>query len=222
MSVPLVPGITVFGIAVGAAAAQKGLTLVELVAMNALVYAGASQLVALGLWRESWSWAALVSVALATLTVNSRLLLMSAALRPIFGPVSPLHAYPALMLLTDANYVMSLRAESEPVRSLGIFLGAGLFIWIIWVLTPIPGYLAGRLVVDPRAFGLDLVMPVVFAGMVARLWKGREDTIAWIVAGLVGYLIHRVLGGALHVVAGALAGMAVAALLARSGRSPSP
>ncbi len=52
---PLVLPVSIFGLAVGAVAAQKGLSLVELSLMNGLVYAGAAQLVALGLWPEQWN-----------------------------------------------------------------------------------------------------------------------------------------------------------------------
>jgi 4-azaleucine resistance transporter AzlC len=218
LCLPLLPGVVVFGIAVGAAAAQKGLSLAELTAMNALVYAGASQLVALGLWRESWTVPALLSIALVTLTVNARLLLMSAALRANFGDHPPRWTYPALLVLTDANYIVMQRYRDGAGRDLGVFLGVGLLLWLVWILAPLPGFLAGRLVADPRAFGLDLVMPVVFTAMVARLWQGRRDTFAWLAAGATGYAVHRAFGGAIHVVLGALAGMAVAALLARPAR----
>lgn len=52
----LLPGIIVFAVAFGAAAAAKGLSLLETVLMSALVYAGVAQLVAMELWRPEWSW----------------------------------------------------------------------------------------------------------------------------------------------------------------------
>ena len=52
----LLPGIVVFAVAFGAAAAAKGLSLLETVLMSALVYAGVAQLVAMELWRPEWSW----------------------------------------------------------------------------------------------------------------------------------------------------------------------
>jgi predicted branched-subunit amino acid permease len=212
---PIVLPISIFGIAVGAVAAQKGMTLVELSVMNALVYAGAAQLVALGLWQESWNWPGIVSIALITLTVNARLLLMSAAFRPWFGLAPAGIVYPALLTLTDANYVAGQRYYAEGGRDIGMFIGAGLLLWIVWIISPIPGFLAGSLIRDARAVGIDLVMPVFFSAMVARLWQGRGDTIGWIAAGAVGYVIHRNFGGSIHVVVGAIVGMAIAAALAR-------
>ena len=106
---PLVLPVSIFGLAVGAVAAQKGLSLVELSLMNGLVYAGAAQLVALGLWPEQWNASALMAVALVTLTVNARLLLMSAAFRPWFSQGNPVLAYGSLLTLTDSNYISGQR-----------------------------------------------------------------------------------------------------------------
>ena len=49
---PLIPGMIAFAIAIGSTAADKGLSFTESMLMNALVYAGASQMVALGVWPE--------------------------------------------------------------------------------------------------------------------------------------------------------------------------
>lgn len=211
---PVIPAVSLFGTAVGAAAAQKGMTLIEFSAMNAMVYAGAAQLVALGLWRESWTWAELISIALVTLTVNARLLLMGASLRPWLGNLPAGLVYPTLFFLTDANWIASQRYQQQGGRDIGMLIGAGLILWIVWLIAPIPGFLVGRLVSDPRAFGLDLVMPVFFVAMVARLWTGRRDTLAWLGAGVIGFVAQRAFGGAIHVVLGALTGMAIAAVLA--------
>ena len=212
---PLVLPVSIFGLAVGAVAAQKGLSLVELSLMNGLVYAGAAQLVALGLWPEQWNASALMAVALVTLTVNARLLLMSAAFRPWFSQGNPVLAYASLLTLTDSNYISGQRYYRDGGRDIGVFLGAGLLLWVVWVAAPVPGYLAGKLIQNSRAFGIDLVMPIFFSAMVARLWQGRNDSLGWLVAGLVGFLVQRWQGGAIHVVIGSLAGMAVVAWLTK-------
>jgi predicted branched-subunit amino acid permease len=215
LMLPFYIPITIFGSAVGAVAANKGLTLAELTVMNVFVYAGMAQLVALGLWQESWTGTALISIGLTTLAINARLLLMSASFRPWFSSSTGLVAYPSLLTLTDANYVVGQRYYLDGGRDIGVFLGAGLVLWIVWVLAPIPGYLLGNLIHNPRDVGMDLIMPVIFSAMVARLWRGRNDTLSILVAALVGLGVNKAFGGSLHVVAGALAGMITAAALVR-------
>lgn len=215
---PVIPPVTLFGVAVGAAAAQKGLSFADLTLMNAAVYAGASQLVALGLWQQSWTWSAAISIALVTLAVNARLILMGASMRPWMGTLPAYQAYPILFFLTDANWIAGQRYHAEGGRDIGTLLGGGLILWCVWLIAPVPGFLLGKLAANPRDFGLDLVMPVFFVAMVARLWKGHGDSVAWAAAGLVGFAAHKAFGGAVHVVIGSLTGMAIAAFLARPSK----
>lgn len=215
---PVVLPVSIFGLAVGAVAAQKGLSLVELSLMNAFVYAGAAQLVALGLWPEQWNWPAVMALALVTLTVNARLLLMSAAFRPWFGEAHQGLAYGSLLTLTDATYISGQKYYLEGGRDLGMFLGAGLLLWVVWIVAPIPGFLLGKLIQNPRAWAVDLVMPIFFSAMVARLWQGKRDSLGWLVAGLVGFAVHRWQGGTLHVVIGSLAGLVTVAWLTPATR----
>ena len=52
-SVPLIPGTIVFSMVFGTIAAQKGLTLTDTMLMNAIVFAGSSQFVAIEVWTLS-------------------------------------------------------------------------------------------------------------------------------------------------------------------------
>src|SRR3712207_4380927 len=81
-TLPVLPGIVVFGCAFGAAAAQKELTLGQALGLSAFVFAGASQMVALELWRETWTPATIAAVMVVTAVVNARMILMGAAIQP--------------------------------------------------------------------------------------------------------------------------------------------
>ena len=52
---PVLPGAAVFGAAFGAVAAAKGLSFTEAVLMSAIVFAGASQLVAMEIWSSQFT-----------------------------------------------------------------------------------------------------------------------------------------------------------------------
>src|SRR5580704_9572351 len=82
MMLPALPGMMAFAIAVGATEARKGFGLLDAILMNVLVYAGASQIVAMEAWPQSIAITSLVALALLTLTVNARMLLFGAALQP--------------------------------------------------------------------------------------------------------------------------------------------
>ncbi|GGK33902.1 AzlC family ABC transporter permease [Salinarimonas ramus] len=212
LTLPLVPGVVVFGTAFGAAAAQKGFDVWLTLSLSAFVFAGASQMVALELWREVWSWPTLLYLMMVTATINGRMVLMGAAIAPHVKAMPRGIRLLNFYVLVDANWLVATRYHADGGRDLGVILGAGAMLWGLWVLATIPGFLAGALVTDPRAFGLDLVMPVFFAVMLVPLWKGLAPAIPWIVAGAVALLTSVLVDGYAFIIVGALAGAAAGAL----------
>lgn len=211
LTLPLLPGITVFAAAFGAAAAGKGMTFAQVVAMSGFVYAGASQMVALELWRDVWSLPTIAAVAAVTAVVNARMILMGAAIQPWLAPAPVSRNALQLFFLTDASWLLGTRYNAEGGRDHGMLFGAGIALWVVWVATTALGYLAGALVTDPRRFGLDVLMPVFFAAMLVPLWKGPRLARPWAVAGAVALAVKALVPGYLFIIAGALAGMAAGA-----------
>ena len=208
----LTPGVVVFAVAFGAAAAAKGLSLLEAVMMSALVYAGVSQLVAMELWRPEWSWGAIAGLALVTITVNARMVLQGAALQPWFARFGKSANAAHLLVFTDASWLIGTRYREEGGRDLGVMFGAGFVLWSLWVLATIPGYLLGAGIPDPRRFGIDLVMPVFFAAMIVPMWRGPRMARPWVVAGLVALATAWLVEGYAFIVAGSLSGALFAAI----------
>src|ERR1700716_1269116 len=106
LALPVLPGMIAFGVAVGATAARKGFSLVDSILMNALVYGGASQMVAMEVWPDRITLASLAALALLTATVNARMLLIGASLRPWLGSLPSLHGFPLLQLKPAAGRVV--------------------------------------------------------------------------------------------------------------------
>jgi predicted branched-subunit amino acid permease len=86
-------------------------------------------------------------------------------------------------------------------------------LWVVWTLATVPGFLAGALVGEPRRYGLDLVLPIFFAAMLVPLWRGMRPALPWAAAGAVALLVQALVPGYLFILAGAIAGMAVGALI---------
>src|SRR3954451_3044889 len=72
LAMPVMPGMVLFGAAVGALAAQKGLSLLEATLMSTIVYAGASQFVALEMWPDIATLSGIAAIGLVTAAVNMR------------------------------------------------------------------------------------------------------------------------------------------------------
>ena len=101
--------------------------------MSGFVYAGVAQLVSLELWRPEWSWGAIAGIAVVTATVNARMVLQGASLQPWFAKYpKALNAF-HLFFFTDANWLIGTRYRAEGGRDLGVLVGAGLALWLVWV-----------------------------------------------------------------------------------------
>jgi 4-azaleucine resistance transporter AzlC len=207
------PGYIVFGMAFGTAAAQKGLTFGQCLSLSAFVYAGASQMVALEIWQQVWSLGTLLTVVTVTAVVNARFILLGATLQPWFATDYKWRSILNLFLLTEANWLLGSRYYYEGGRDIGVLLGSGILLWIVWVAATAVGYFAGALVPDPNRFGLDLVMPIFFCTMLVPLWKGARPALPWLVAALVAIAVHLTMTGYLFIIAGALAGVAAAIVI---------
>jgi predicted branched-subunit amino acid permease len=210
LALPILPGMVAFALAVGATAARKGFSLFDMMLMNGFVYAGASQMVAMEIWPDRVTFGAIAALALVTATVNARLLLMGASLRPWLAPLPAWQSYPMLHFNTDPGWLIAMRYRAEGGNDAAVFVGGALIIFALWMTATAAGYLLGALVANPRAVGLDLVMPIFFATMLIPLWqyapRRAKRAMAWIVAGVVALTVEHLVPGWWFIIAGALAG----------------
>jgi len=203
-TLPLVLGVIPFGLVAGIAGQGAGMSLVEVTLMSAIVYAGASQLVALAIWSSPPD---LLAVTLAALVVNLRLALMGPVLAPWLNPLRGLKVWGSLYLMADQNWAMSVREMNQGGRDAGYLLGTGLAMWSTWVCTTAIGHLVGNAVRPPPGHPLFFAALAVFVCMLVGMWRGRADLGPWIVAAGVSTLVAQLLPGTFwFIIAGALAG----------------
>jgi predicted branched-subunit amino acid permease len=212
-ALPAFPGFIMFAVAFGTAAAQKGLSLGETLGLSAFVYAGASQMVGLEIWQQVWTPSTILTIMTVTAVVNARMILLGATLQPWLKDEPLARTALNLFLLTEAGWLVGTRYHSEGGRDVGVLLGCGIILWLVWLVATLTGFFAGALVPEPRRFGLDLVMPIFFGVMLVPLWKGAKLALPWLVAGLVSLVVHALVPGYVFIIAGALAGVAAGILI---------
>jgi predicted branched-subunit amino acid permease len=212
-ALPAFPGFIMFAVAFGTAAAQKGLSLGETLGLSAFVYAGASQMVGLEIWQQVWTPSTILTIMTVTAVVNARMILLGATLQPWLKDEPLARTALNLFLLTEAGWLVGTRYHSEGGRDVGVLLGCGIILWLVWLVATFTGFFAGALVPEPRRFGLDLVMPIFFGVMLVPLWKGAKPALPWLVAGLVSLVVHALVPGYVFIIAGALAGVAAGMLI---------
>lgn len=199
-----------FGMIFGALAAKEGLLLTENLLMSALVYAGASQFVALHFWMHPLPfWTILAAV----LAVNLRHVLYSAAMGRKIGHWPATARYAGFALLVDPTFALAeLRGGAR--LSAAYYFGIGVPLYLNWVVCTALGALFGNLIADPQAIGLDFVVTSYFIFLVVGFRK-RPNALPVILASAAGsVLAHVTLGPPWPFAGGALAGMAIAATLA--------
>ena len=209
LALPVLPAMTAFGLAIGATAARKGFSFAENLVMNVVVYAGMSQFVAMEAWPERVTLGAMAALAVLMITVNARMLLMSAALYPWLHASPPWRIYPTLHILTDPSWLVAMRYRAQGGTDAGVLLGSSVLMALVWLAAICVGHVGGTLIADPRRYGIDLVMPIFFAAMLVPLWRGSRRAIAWIVAGVVAVAVHQLAGGWWFMIAGGVAGSVV-------------
>jgi len=207
-ALPVALGAGAFGIVFGVLARQTGLSLAEALLMSAIVFAGASQLVALGLWVTPLPVGALI---LTTLIVNLRHVLMGASLHPWLAKLPRGRVYASLFFMVDESWALTLGALTGGGGDGAFLLGSGLTLYAFWGAATAIGELAGGLVTDPTRWGLDFAFTAVFLALLVGLWRGKSDLLPWLVAAVVAVAAAQWLPGKWYILLGGLAGSLVGA-----------
>jgi len=205
---PLWLGVVPFGVAYAVLARDAGLSLLETQAMSVLVFAGASQVSAVGLFKRG---AGGLEIVLTTFLLNVRHVLYGMSLgRDV--PMSTRERLTAAYFLTDEAYGVSIARRT---RSFKFVLGAELSLFLTWNLATLVGALLGGVIPDPERIGVDFVFPVAFLALLVPLLRRRVDVLVAIFAGLAAWLLATVAAGGLPVLGAGVAGALLGATLTR-------
>lgn len=209
---PIAPSAIPFGLIVGVAAMDAGLSPAAALGMSVIVFAGAAQVAALQLVADG----ALPAVVIITaLVINLRMVMYSASLAPHFAHLPRRWKWGLSYLLTDQAYAVTItrfRREPGMVERNWYFLGASSPIWVAWVLATAVGIWAGAAV--PEGWSLGFIVPLIFLALLLPSVYDRPTAAAAVVSGAVAAALHGV-PFHLGLSTGALAGVAAGLLAAR-------
>lgn len=184
MSVGLVPWAIVTGIAMR----SIGLSPVEAMGMNLLVYAGTAQLGTLPLIA---SGAPIWLIFVTALVLNLRFVIFSAALAPVFQGHAWSRRARASYLLVDGVFAVGsekMLASDDPQWRWGYFIVPSLWAWSLWQGFVLLGVLGGGVV--PRDWSLEFMVTIALMLMMIPMSRTRPMLVAAIAGGLGAVLLR--------------------------------
>ena len=203
-SLALVPSVFVYGTVFGGLAVQAGLSGAQVLGMSVLVFAGASQFVAVPMLAGG---APALAIVVTTYVVNMRHYLMAATLAPSFRGFS--RGWLALIahVINDESFAVAV-ARSRPPDA-WIYVGSAVAIAGSFVVGVAVGIGLGGLVAQPERYGLDFAFPAVFLALVAVQLRQRADWLVAVSAAVLALALALVLPNNWHIV---VAGLVVSVL----------
>ena len=207
--VPAVP----FGFVVGLAITESQMPTWIGWSTSLLIFAGASQLTVVTLAGTTSAWAVIV----AALVINSRHVMYSAALAPVFRGQPRWFRWLGPTFLVDQLFALAVLQAERPAAVLRrYYLTVGLFFYTTWLIAVSLGMVVGPII--PAAWRLDAAPVLMFAGLVVFAVNRRPAAVAAIVGGSVG-LAAVGLRDRLGIIVGAVAGVLAGAIAeVREGR----
>ncbi|MEY2653522.1 MAG: hypothetical protein RLZZ524_549 [Pseudomonadota bacterium] len=216
---PMLPGISAWGLVTGVAMVKSGLDIPLALLMSLVVFAGSSQLASLPLLAVG---APMWVVWLTSFVVNLRFVIYSAQWRWYFGGLSRGQRLSMAYFAADLNYVVFLKAWPEPEPAPGqvpYFLGGVSLMWLAWQIPSIAGIVLADSV--PPAWGLGFAGTLALIGLTCTLLVDRATWVAAAVAGLAA-LAAFALPYKLHIIVAVAAAVAAGLMLDRDGGAGRP
>lgn len=211
-ALPVMLGFIPFALVLGAQAIQNGLNTIEVPLMTGLNFGGGSEFTAMQLWTSPPHVFLIVTM---SFLVNSRHILMGAALAPYLRHLPKRHAIPALFFMCDESWAIALsdaKKQLSGVVSLPYYLGVSASLYLTWVLFTLAGALLGPSIGNIEPYGFDMAFTAVFLVLLRGMWKGSKVCRPWFVSLAVASLTYLLIPGAWYVAAGAVSGLITAAL----------
>lgn len=170
---PLSLAVAPWGLLAGSMAIEANLSAWEGQGLSAIVFAGAAQLVAIGMLKGG---ANLASILLTTLLLTSQHLLYGLSMRPVLSN-QPLRWRLGLgFLLTDEFFALTSHYDQEHFNR-WYALGVGLTFYVAWNLFTLAGIVLGQNIPHLDQLGLDFSIVATFVALIAPLVRNLATVV---------------------------------------------
>lgn len=209
-AVPIIIGYVPMGAAYAILARQAGIGFLPTVFMSLVVFAGASQFIAVGLLSAG---ATAFETVATTLFVNLRHVLMSASLSPHYRE-APRGLIPFVAWgVTDETFAISIGryAAGEADHRYGLALHYTAY--VSWVSGTVAGALAGTLIPPALQSSLEFSLYAMFVGLVVLQVTSRLQLAVAVASALLCTLFSGFMGGTWNIISAAVLGATLGLVL---------
>lgn len=167
------------GASLGAIAVSEGLSLWLVTVMSALVFAGGSEFMAVGLITGG---AAPITAVLGGVMLNARHFPYGLAIGNVLATSRRARLFGSHVMVDEA--VAFALAENDPAARGRAYWTVGLVLYGVWAPSVFLGGLLGQRVGDPATFGLDAALPAALLALIVPSLRERS-TLRAVVVGAV-------------------------------------
>lgn len=185
---PIMLGYLPIAITYGVLAKQTGMSLFELTTMSALVYAGASQFMAVNMIAVS---ATMIEIIIATFVLNFRHFVMSLSFMNRFRKVDRKWKAPLSLGLTDESFAVSSFHPKEADEKNGVYFYFGIILiaYLAWVFGSLLGGILGDVIPSNLSQSMGIALYAMFIGLlVPSVKKNMRFGLIAIIAMLINFI----------------------------------
>lgn len=169
----------------GALGESTGLSFAQTAAMSALVYSGATQIIAVQMIAQG---ASAISVFVTATVLTLRHILMGASLSIYTRKVETGLKTLLGVWMTDESFALAWRRYHKEANAHAFFLATNAYLYLTWNLSTWIGYTAGNFVEALPVADLQSIFPLLFLAILVGIVSNGTEMFA-AVTGLAGALI---------------------------------
>jgi 4-azaleucine resistance transporter AzlC len=173
--VPMAIAVGGFGVSFGVLARTTGMGILAPVVMSAITFAGSAQFAAVAILRDGGTVAAAITAAV---LLNARYLPIGVSVAPSLHG-SRLSRFLRAQLVVDESWAVA--AEGDGRFDPKVLVGAGLTLYLAWIVGTVIGAAFGEVLGDPSRLGLDAAFPALFLALLVPQLRSRR---AWSAAAI--------------------------------------
>ena len=169
---PIAVTVPLFAVSLGVLARAADMGLAAPIVMSATTFAGGAQFALVSILDGGGS---VVAAILAALLLNARYAAIGISVAPLFRGSRKRRLVEA-QLIVDESWALAARPDGTYDRR--VLLGAGLTLYVAWVLGTAVGVVGGGFLGDPGRLGLDAAFPALFLAFLVGQHRTRRGVVA--------------------------------------------